>query len=45
MDRGYVDFARLYNFTLAQASFVVRAKKNLRFQRRYSQDRSIAPQG
>jgi hypothetical protein len=36
MDRGYVDFARLYNFTLAQASFVVRAKKNLRFRRRYS---------
>lgn len=33
MDRGYVDFARLYNFTLAQASFVVRAKKNLRFKR------------
>jgi IS4 transposase len=36
MDRGYVDFARLYNFTLAQATFVVRAKKNLRFKRRYS---------
>lgn len=36
MDRGYVDFARLYRFTLAQVSFVVRAKKNLRFQRRYS---------
>jgi transposase len=36
MDRGYVDFARLYRFTLGQASFVVRAKKNLRFQRRYS---------
>ena len=38
MDRGYVDFARLYRFTRAQASFVVRAKKNLRFQRRYSHD-------
>jgi IS4 transposase len=36
MDRGYVDFARLHRFTRAQASFVVRAKKNLRFQRRYS---------
>ena len=36
MDRGYVDFARLYTFTLAQATFVVRAKKNLRFKRRYS---------
>jgi IS4 transposase len=38
MDRGYVDFARLHNFTLAQASFVIRAKKNLRFKRRYSRD-------
>jgi hypothetical protein len=38
MDRGYVDFARLYNFTLAQASFVVRAKKNLRCKRRYSRE-------
>ncbi len=38
MDRGYVDFARLYRFTLGQASFVVRAKKNLRFQRRYSHE-------
>jgi hypothetical protein len=38
MDRGYVDFARLHRFTRAQASFVVRAKKNLRFQRRYSHE-------
>ena len=38
MDRGYVDFARLYRFTLAQTSFVVRAKKNLRFKRRYSHE-------
>lgn len=38
MDRGYVDFARLYRFTVAQATFVVRAKKNLRFQRRYSHE-------
>jgi hypothetical protein len=38
MDRGYVDFARLYRFTLDQASFVVRAKKNLRFKRRYSHE-------
>jgi hypothetical protein len=36
MDRGYVDFARLYIFPRAQASFVVRAKKNLQFRRRYS---------
>jgi transposase len=36
MDRGYVDFERLHAFTRSQASFVTRAKKNLRFQRRYS---------
>jgi hypothetical protein len=36
MDRGYVDFHRLHALTRFQASFVVRAKKNLRFRRRYS---------
>lgn len=36
MDRGYVDFHRLHVLTEFQASFVVRAKKNLRFRRRYS---------
>lgn len=36
MDRGYVDFARLHVFTQFGASFVIRAKRNLRFQRRYS---------
>jgi hypothetical protein len=36
MDRGYLDFQRLHVFTQFQASFVIRAKKNLRFQRRYS---------
>jgi hypothetical protein len=36
MDRGYVDFQRLHVFTRFQASFVTRAKRNLRFQRRYS---------
>ncbi len=36
MDRGYVDFGRLHLFTRAQAIFVTRAKKNLRFRRRYS---------
>jgi hypothetical protein len=36
MDRGYTDFTRLHVFTRAQASFVIRAKTNLRFQRRYS---------
>lgn len=36
MDRGYVDFARLYRFTEAGAAFVIRAKNNLRAARVYS---------
>ncbi len=36
MDRGYVDFCRLYRIHLGQAFFVTRAKKNFRFQRLYS---------
>jgi len=36
MDRGYVDFERLYVFTLYAAFFVVRTKKNILLQRRYS---------
>jgi hypothetical protein len=36
MDRGYIDFARLYRFELNKAFFIVRAKKNLNFRRRYS---------
>jgi transposase len=35
-DRGYLDFKRLYRFSLGAAFFVTRAKKNARFQRRYS---------
>lgn len=35
-DRGYVDFARLCRLHLSGAFFVTRAKKNFRFQRRYS---------
>jgi IS4 transposase len=33
MDRGYIDFARLYAIHLLPAFFVVRAKSNLRFHR------------
>jgi hypothetical protein len=33
MDRGYVDFARLYRFVLAGAFFVTRAKSGLRVSR------------
>jgi IS4 transposase len=36
MDRGYVDFERLYVFTLSAAFFVVRTKSNVLIQRRYS---------
>jgi IS4 transposase len=36
MDRGYVDFERLYVFTLSSAFFVVRTKSNILIQRRYS---------
>jgi len=36
MDRGYIDFERLYLFTLSSAFFVVRTKQNVLLQRRYS---------
>ena len=36
MDRGYVDFARLYRFTEHAAFFVTRAKANLQCRRLYS---------
>jgi transposase len=36
MDRGYVDFERLFVFTLSAAFFVVRTKSNILLQRRYS---------
>jgi hypothetical protein len=36
MDRGYLDFERLYVFTLSAAFFVVRTKSNLVLDRRYS---------
>ena len=37
MDRGYIHFARLYRFVLAAAFFVVRARVNMQYRRRYSQ--------
>ena len=36
MDRGYIDFERLYVFELSSAFFVVRTKQNVLLQRRYS---------
>ena len=43
MDRGYIDFERLYVFTLSSAFFVVRTKKNVVLERRYSRpvDKSV----
>jgi hypothetical protein len=55
MDRGYVDFARLYVMHQARAFFVTRAKRRFQFQRRYSRpvdratglrcDQTIVPTG
>ncbi len=36
MDRGYLDFERLYNISEASAFFVIRAKSNLKSRRVYS---------
>ena len=36
MDRGYIDFERLFIFTLCSAFFVVRSKENVLLERRYS---------
>src|ERR1700687_4510055 len=36
MDCGYIDFERLYWFTLSSAFFVIRSKQNIVLQRRYS---------
>jgi hypothetical protein len=36
MDRGYIDFDRLYHIHRSQGFFVIRGKSNLSFQRQYS---------
>lgn len=36
MDRGYLDFQRLYQLHMTPAFFVIRAKHNMRFRRLYS---------
>ena len=38
MDRGYLDFQRLYAMHQAKAYFVTRAKRNFTFKRRYSHE-------
>ena len=42
MDRGYLDFGRLYAISQAGAFFVIRAKKNTQYRRQYS--RTITPE-
>jgi len=46
MDRGYLDFERLFTLQLAGAFFVIRAKSNTQYQRRYSRpvDKSTSVQ-
>lgn len=36
MDRGYIDFARLYSLAQSSSFFVIRAKTNFKFRRIYS---------
>ena len=38
MDRGYLDFARLFQINKASAFFITRSKKNTQFKRLYSHD-------
>jgi transposase len=38
MDRGYIDFARLYRFNINNANFLIRAKSNFNYTRLYSQE-------
>jgi Domain of unknown function (DUF4372)/Transposase DDE domain len=42
LDRGYIDFERLYNIAISKASFVTLAKVNMQFRRLYSQPSDIA---
>jgi hypothetical protein len=41
MDRGYIDFGRLYCIALCHALFVTRAKANIQFERIYSHEADI----
>ena len=42
MDRGYLDFVRLYRLVLAGAFFITRAKQGLKFARLYSRPVDLA---
>ena len=45
MDRGFLDFARLYLLHLAQAFFVIRAMSNSQYRRLYSHPHRQGPTG
>lgn len=55
MDRGYIDFSRLYSLNLAHTTFIIRAKSNFNFRRIYSHpidklsglkcDQTVVPSG
>ena len=42
MDRGYVDYKRLYKIHCCGAFYVTRAKDNMKYRRLYSQEKDIA---
>lgn len=42
MDRGYIDFEQLHRLHQAGSFYIIRAKSNLRFQRRYSRESNRA---
>ena len=42
MDRGYVDYKRLYKINTSKAFFVTRAKDNMNYRRVYSHPKDIA---
>ncbi len=42
MDRGYVDYKRLYKINTAEAFFVTRAKDNMNYRRLYSNQKDVA---
>jgi hypothetical protein len=41
MDRGYVDYKRLYKIHMCEAFFVTRAKDNMNYRRLYSQQKDL----
>jgi hypothetical protein len=42
MDRGYVDYKRLYKINTSEAFFVTRAKDNMNYRRLYSNQKDVA---